>query len=493
MKRAGAERLRVLFVTSELYPLVKTGGLADVAHALSIALDHLGLDVRCLVPGYPAVLGGLESPEAIDRVPDLFGGPARLLAGSAAGCQVIALQADHLYGRPGNPYVDPERHDWPDNDRRFAALDRVGADIGLGRLTRFRPEVVHAHDWQAGLAPAYLAIDGNPRPATIQTIHNLAFQGVFPADRLAALGLPEAHFTVEGLEYWGQISFLKAGLVYADRITTVSPTYAREILKPAAGSGLEGVLAARRSDLKGILNGIDERVWDPANDPHLPACYDPDRLDRRAANKTALQARFGLTPAPDCPVLGTVSRLTWQKGLDLLPAASARWLAEGGQMALILSDGGDQEDTFRELVAAHPGQVGVFFGTEEARSHLVQAGSDVIVVPSRYEPCGLTQLYALRYGAVPVVSRAGGLADSVIDANGAALEDGVATGIVFTPVTADALAEALDRALDLYAEPERWRALQRRAMTRRFGWESSSSASRYRDLYQSVVEGRLAR
>jgi starch synthase len=327
----------------------------------------------------------------------------------------------------------------------------------------------------------------------VQTIHNLAFQGVFPADRLANLGLPGASFTVEGLEYWGKISFLKAGLVYADRITTVSPTYAREILKPGAGSGLEGVLAARRGDLTGILNGIDEGVWDPARDPYLPAPFDHHRLDQRAASKAALQARFGLARSPGRPLLGTVSRLTWQKGLDLLPEASTRWLAAGGQMALILSDGGEAEEAvFRDLVAAHPGQVGVFFGTEEARSHLLQAGSDVIVVPSRYEPCGLTQLYALRYGAVPVVSRVGGLADSVIDANGAALDDGVATGIAFSPVTADALADALDRALALHAQPERWRALQQRGMTRRFGGQSSSAAHRYLELYQRVVDQRSA-
>lgn len=482
---------RVLFVASELFPLIKTGGLADVVHALAVALGQLGHDARCLVPGYPAVLGGLQSASIVAGIPHLFGGPARLLEGTAAGCKVLAIEAAHLYDRPGNPYTDPGHDDWPDNDRRFAALARVAADIGQGQLTSFQPEIVHAHDWQAGLTPAYLALDGDPRPATVQTIHNLAFQGVFPADRLASLGLPATSFTVDGLEYWGRISFLKAGLVYADRITTVSPTYAREILKPGAGSGLEGVLAARRGDLTGILNGIDEGVWDPAGDPYLPAPFDHDRLDQRAASKAALQARFGLAREPDRPLLGTVSRLTWQKGLDLLPRASARWLAEGGQMALILSDGGDAEETvFLDLVAANPGRVGVFFGTEEARSHLVQAGSDVLVVPSRYEPCGLTQLYALRYGTVPVVSRVGGLADSVIDANGAALEDAVATGIVFSPVAADALAEALDRALELYAQPERWRTLQRRGMTRRFGWRSSNAASRYLELYHRLVAGR---
>jgi starch synthase len=480
---------QVLFVASEIYPLIKTGGLADVVHALARALGGLGLEVRCLVPGYPAVVRGLESRSIVAGIPHLFGGPARLLEGNAAGCRVLAIEAAHLYDRPGNPYTGPGHGDWPDNDRRFAALARVGAEIGRGHLISFQPEVVHAHDWQAGLTPAYLALEGGPRPATVQTIHNLAFQGIFPADRLASLGLPAEAFTIDGLEYWGQINFLKAGLVYADRLTTVSPTYAREILKPGAGSGLEGVLAARRSDLFGILNGIDERDWNPASDPYLPAAFDHDRLDQRAASKAALQARFGLARAPDRPLLGAVARLTWQKGLDLLPAASARWLAAGGQMALILSDGDEaQEAVFRGLVKAHPGQVGVSFGTEEARSHLVQAGSDVVIVPSRYEPCGLTQLYALRYGAVPVVSRVGGLADSVIDANGAALDDGVATGIVFGPVTADALADALDRALELYARPERWRALQHRGMTRRFGWESSHAARRYLDLYQRLVD-----
>jgi phosphoglucomutase len=477
--------VRVLFVTPECYPLIKTGGLADVAGALPRALARLGWDVRVLLPAYPAVVERLGDIERVAGVPDLLGGAGTLVHGRTDGdLAVLALEAAHLYARPGNPYLGPDGKDWPDNHLRFAALSWMASRIGLGALRGWRPDLVHAHDWQAGLAPAYLTFAGEPRPRTVFTIHNLAFPGLFPAALLGDLRLPAASFTVAGLEYHGWISFLKAGLQYADRITTVSPTYAREIRTPADGMGFEGVLRQRAGALRGILNGIDEEVWDPARDPHIEAPYGVRRLKAKAINKGALQARFGLESRP-APLFGVVSRLTEQKGLDLLLDALPVLLAGGGQLALLGTGDVQLEQGFRAAARAHPGQIGVRIGYDEPLSHLVQAGADAIIVPSRFEPCGLTQLYGLRYGALPVVARVGGLADTVIDANEGALADGVATGIQFAPVTAEALGFALERAVELYHTPGRWQAVQRRAMTRKVDW--SAPAAAYDELYRELL------
>ena len=383
--------MRVLSVAPELYPLIKTGGLADVTGALPQALARLGWDVRVLLPAYPGVLERLAEAERVADVPDLFGGKARLVHGRADGeLAVLALDAAHLYARPGNPYLGPDGKDWPDNHYRFAALSWVAAGIGLGALGAWRPDLVHGHDWQAGLALAYLALAGEARPRTVFTIHNLAFPGLFPAALLGALRLPAASFTVAGLEYHGLISFMKAGLQYADRITTVSPTYAREIRTPAPGMGFDGVLRARARVLSGIVNGIDDNVWDPARDPHLAASYDVERLGAKAINKRALQMRFGLEPRPDQLLFGVVSRLTEQKGLDLLLDALPVLLAGGGQLALIGAGEAALEEGFRVAAQAQPGRVGVFIGYDEPLSHLMQGGADAIIVPSRFEPCGLT-------------------------------------------------------------------------------------------------------
>jgi phosphoglucomutase len=478
--------VRVLFVTPECYPLIKTGGLADVAGALPGALARLGWDVRVLLPAYPGVVDKLGDVEHVADVPDLFGGPGSLVHGRTdGGLAVLGLEAAHLYERPGNPYLDPDGKDWPDNHLRFAALSWAASRIGLGALGAWRPDLVHAHDWQAGLAPAYLTFASAPRPRTVFTIHNLAFPGLFPAAQLGDLRLPAASFTVVGLEYHGSISFLKAGLQYAERITTVSPTYAREIRTPEQGMGFDGVLRQRAGVLSGIVNGIDEEVWDPARDRHIAAAYDARRLEAKTINKRALQARFGLEPRSDALLFGVVSRLTAQKGLDLLLDALPVLLTRGGQLALLGTGDALLEDGFRAAAAAHPGRIGALIGYDEPLSHLIQAGADAIIVPSRFEPCGLTQLYGLRYGALPVVARVGGLADTVIDANEAALADGVATGIQFAPVAAGALGFALERAFELYRTPERWQALQRRAMTRRVDW--SAPAQAYDRLYRDLL------
>ena len=481
--------MRVLFVTPECYPLIKTGGLADVTGALPLALRAQGGEVRVLLPAYPGVVAALREVEEVAALADLFGGPARLLQGETGdGLEVLALEAAHLYDRPGNPYLGPDGRDWPDNHRRFGALAWVASRIGLGALGGWVPELVHGHDWQAGLAPAYLSFADGPRPATVMTIHNLAFPGLFGASHLAELRLPAASFRVEGLEYYGRISFLKAGLHYADRLTTVSPTYAREIRTPDQGMGFDGLLRRRAADLCGIVNGIDAAVWDPARDPWIAAPYDVGRLDAKAANKQALQRRLGLELRPDALLVCVVSRLTAQKGLDLLLEVLPGLLAAGGQLAMLASGEALLEAGFRAAAARHAGDVGVVFGYDEPLSHLLQAGADAIVIPSRFEPCGLTQLYGLRYGTLPIVARVGGLADTVIDANEAALADGVATGFQFAPVSAEALGFALERAFALYREPARWQAVQRRAMTRTVDW--SLPAAAYLKLYRELLAAR---
>ena len=477
--------LAVLSVASELVPLIKTGGLGDVAAALPRALTKLGLQVRCLIPGYPAVLERLDRARTLRRLDGLFGGEGRLLAAVADGLDLLVIEAPHLYGRAGHPYLAPDGTDWPDNAERFAALGWVAAEIGLGLLPDWRPDVVHAHDWQAGLAPAYLNLSGRSRPATVLTIHNLAFQGQFPAALLDRLRLPHSAYVVEGVEYYGAIGFLKAGLFFADRLSTVSPTYAREIQTPAFGMGLEGLLASRADRLTGIVNGIDEETWNPESDPHLGERYSVHSLAGRAVNKGEVQRRFALREDPAAPLLAVVSRLAWQKGMDLLLAALPALRGLGAQLAMLGSGDVALEQAFLQVAKAHPGVIGCIARHDEALAHLLQGGADAILVPSRFEPCGLTQLYGLRYGTVPIVSRVGGLADTIVDANYSALQDGVATGFQFAPVTVEALEAALERAVALYRDKAAWRRMQRRGMTRRVGW--ARAAEQYADLYRAAV------
>lgn len=477
--------MRVLSVASEIYPLVKTGGLADVAGALPAALAAKGVAMRTLVPGYPSVLEKLERREAVHRFTNLFGGPADLLSADAAGLDLLVIDAPHLYARAGNPYVDRSGRDWPDNAQRFAALSRVAADIGGGLLARYRPQIIHAHDWQAALVPAYLHYDGGKRPGTVLTVHNLAFQGQFPAAMLATLKLPARALALEGVEYFGGVGFLKGGLRFADRITTVSPTYAEEIRTPEGGMALDGLLRLRSDVVSGILNGIDERVWDPSKDPHLPAPYSVTHLSRRARNNQALKERFGIASDSGAMLLGVISRLSEQKGLDLLVAALPRLLSLGADLIVVGTGDATLERAFRAAAAASPGRVGIFIGYDEATAHLVQGGADAILVPSRFEPCGLTQLCGLRYGAVPIVSRVGGLNDTIIDANEMALSAGIATGFQFAPVTREAFEHALTRAASVWREKKAWRRLQTNGMAMEVGWDRA--ATQYARLYRELI------
>ena len=484
--------MRVLFVASECAPFVKTGGLADVAAALPKALGEIGAQARVLLPGYPAVVGALGNTRIALALGSKYGGKLRLLEGQAEGLDLLVLDAPHLYDRPGNPYLGPDRTDWSDNHLRFGALCQVAARLAVEGVGPWRPDVVHAHDWQAGLVPAYLKLaglklTGRAAPPTVTTIHNIAFQGLFPAKVMRKLQLPARAFTVAGLEYYGQISFLKAGLVYADRIATVSPTYARELATPRFGMGMEGVIAARRADLTGVLNGVDLEIWNPETDPHIVAPYSARSLKGKALSRAALAERFGVNAQPDAPLFCVVSRLTHQKGLDLLLDALPRIAGRGAQLLVLGAGDAKLEAGYRAAAAAGDGIVGAVIGYDEPLSHLMIAGADAILVPSRFEPCGLTQLYGLRYGTLPVVARTGGLADTVIDANEAALSAGCATGFQFAPDSLDALCDAIDRACDLFDNRGAWTALARRAMKHTVGWEESAKV--YANLYASLVAG----
>jgi starch synthase len=480
--------LNVLSVASEIFPLVKTGGLADVIGALPAALAEQGVTVRTLIPGYPAVTEAIGGVQTVRSESDWFGGAAQLLVARAAGLDLLVLDAPHLYARQGNPYLGPDGQDWPDNAMRFAALSQMATDIGGGALPGYAPDIVHAHDWQTGLTAAYLHYRGGPRPGTVMTVHNLAFTGKASRDLLGELGLPPQSYAIDGVEFYGTISLLKTGLQFADRITTVSPTYAMEICTDEAGMGFAGLLRARSGVLSGILNGIDTEVWDPTGDTMLAATFDRTTLAKRAANKTALQARLGLDQDATAPLFGVISRLTWQKGTDLVLACLPVLQALGAQLALVGAGEPAIEAGFRIEAERAPNRIGCFIGYDESLAHLVQGGADALLVPSRFEPCGLTQLCALHYGAVPLVARVGGLADTVIDANAAALAAGVATGVQFAPVTAGMLDMAMRRIVALYREPSVWHTLQENGMAAEVTWRGP--ARQYAALYRELVEAR---
>jgi starch synthase len=473
-------RLRVLSVTSEIYPLIKTGGLADVAGALPIALRAEGCETITLIPGYPAVMSLIGQTQVVLEG-QIFGVNVRVLRASYALLDLFVLDAPDFFARPGNPYLTPEGVDWPDNGRRFAALSRTAAMIGSGAISSFSPDIVQLHDWQSALTAAYLHYGGQQRSKTVLTIHNLAYQGRFLRHILDDIGLPQESFNIHGLEYYGDVSFLKGGLQFADRLTTVSPTYAREIQGDEQGMGLGGVLRERSRDLSGILNGIDIDVWNPATDRATARCFTSSDLHERQANKTALQTRFGIEHKSDAFLLGVISRLSWQKGLDLLIECIPAIVDLGAQLVVLGTGEADLENRFREVAKQQPKQIGVLIGYDENLAHLVQAGSDALVVPSRFEPCGLTQLCALRYGAVPIVSRVGGLEDTIVDGGE---QPNAATGFKFEPVDIEQLINALVRARDRFANKPAWRQMQLQGMATDVSW--TSRASQYARLYREL-------
>ena len=477
--------MQVLSVASEMFPFIKTGGLADVSGALPRALGSHGIAVRTMLPCYPAVKRRLPAEAAVvHRYDGLFGGQASIIAAQLDGHDLLVFDAPQLFDRPGGAYGDGTGSDWADNWLRFAAFSRAAADVALGAAGDWTADLVQAHDWQAAMTLAYLRYDQRPAPPSVMTVHNLAFQGRYPASIFPQLGLPAQAMSIDGVEYFGGVGYLKAGLQAASAITSVSPTYVQEIRTPEFGMGLEGLINGRGDDLYGILNGIDTKEWDPETDPHLVANYSAKNLARRAANRRAIRERFQLDDDAS-PIICVISRLTWQKGMDILAAEVGRIVGLGAKLAILGSGDAALEGAFIAAASRHAGRVGVVTGYDEALAHLLQGGADAILIPSRFEPCGLTQLYGLRYGCIPAVARTGGLADTIIDANHAALAAGVATGFQFAPGSGDAMVEGVHRLMTVFRNRKAWSALQRQAMKTDVSWDAS--AAEYAELFRALA------
>ncbi|HSN21875.1 MAG TPA: glycogen synthase GlgA, partial [Usitatibacter sp.] len=474
--------LSVLFATPECAPLAKTGGLGDVSGALPAALAAIGIDVRVLLPGYPAVLRHAAHAGVLAELV-VLGHRARLLESKLADrVPLLVLDCPELYQRGGGPYQADDGDDWEDNPMRFGVLSRVAALLGGDESPLdWRPDIVHCNDWPTALAPLYMRFDAARRAASVVTIHNLAFQGVYPWHAIEDLAIPEEARGLDGIEYHGRTSFLKAGIVYADAVTTVSPTYAREIQTPELGFGMDGILRMRGESLHGVLNGIDTAVWNPQADPHLASGYGMLTLPRKVANKRLLRKRLQLGGPDERPLLGTVSRITHQKGMDVLAAAIPHLVALGAQVAVVGSGDRDMIAQLKAVEARHRESVGVFIGFDEAFAHLVEAGADAFLMPSRFEPCGMNQMYSQRYGTPPIANATGGLVDTIVDdAQGPTC----ATGFLIPEATPEALVAGVTRALAAYRDPPHWKKLQLNGMTRDFGWEPAARA--YLRIYEGI-------
>jgi len=483
--------MKVLHVAAEVHPLVKTGGLADVLGALPQALQAQGgLEVRLLLPGWPAVMQGVGEAHVVASLGPCFGA-ARVTLWQAlmpgTGLPVYVIDAPLLYDRPGNPYHDDVGQEWPDNLQRFALLGWAALQLTAGKLDpAWSPDLLHAHDWHAGMACAYLKSHACTVPSVF-TVHNLAYQGLFPHQDGPLLGLSARFMSSAGLEYHGQLSFMKAGLKFADRLTTVSPRYAQEITTPEFGCGLDGVLRSRAGALSGILNGIDHAVWDPASDGAIAHPFSAQDLSGKAGCKAALQVELGLPADPHAPLVLALSRLTAQKGLDLLLKALPTLMAQGAQVVVQGTGDPALEEALLQAAAAHPGRMAVLIGYDEHRAHRLMAGADLLVVPSRYEPCGLTQMYALRYGTLPLVRATGGLADTVVGPAEARMKGLRPNGFTFIEPAAEALEAALVEALQVWRDASKRVTMQRHGMAQDFSW--AASAQRYRALYESLCSG----
>lgn len=490
---AEARPLRVLYAVAELYPLVKTGGLADVAEGLPRALRAARLDVRILLPAYRVVMEQVAGAPTIAILRAMADGEdVRLLECMLPGTEVpvYLVDAPKYFDRPGGPYADEEGRDWHDNAARFALFGRVIASLGSSEAgLEWRPDIVHGNEWHTGLGLALLGRDRST-PASVFTIHNLAHRGLFPTDTVHALALPPGLLSPDRLEFHGSLSFIKGGLVFADRLVTVSPTYAGEILTPEHGFGLDGLLRHRAGCLRGILNGVDYSVWDPRRDPHIARLYGSNSLNGKRINKLALQRELGLIQDEDAFLLGCIARLTHQKGTDLLLDAMPDLMSHPEVQLAVLGEG---EPHFHAALStagsSYPGRIHTCVGFREALAHRILAGSDVLLMPSRFEPCGLTQLYALRYGTVPIVRATGGLLDTVVDATDASLAERRATGFVFGGADSHELVAAVRRAAALWkSSPRHWRQLRQTGMKQDFSWDRSAAA--YAGVYRECVQAR---
>ncbi len=488
--------MKLLFATPELAPWMKSGGLGEISWSLPAALHEAGVDVHILAPAYAPLLDAFPEAKPVAEFAQPGGHllPARLLEAKADnGVPLLLIDCPGYYVRSGSAYQDDAGNDFADNHLRFGLLSRIAALLAGGATPlRWHPDILHCNDWPCGLAPAYLHFMGGATAATVMSIHNLAFQGIFQADTQDALGLPATAFAIDGVEYWDKLSFMKAGLHYAQRITTVSPRYAEEIQTEEFGYGFAGLLRWRRNDLTGILNGIDMRAWDPATDTYLPQRYEFAHLKGKETNKTALRQRLGLAQESSCPLLGAVSRITHQKGLDLLAEIGEEIALLPAQLALLGAGDKHLEAALKALAGRHPGRFSVTLGYDEGLAHLIEAGSDIFLMPSRFEPCGLNQMYSLRYGTPPVVRATGGLADTVVDCNEATLAAGTANGFAFTDATAQALLDTVRRAVSAWHDKTLWRKLQRNGMLLDFGWARAAEAYRvvYADLSKKKKAGR---
>ena len=481
--------MRVLFVTSEIYPLAKTGGLADVSAALPKALTALGVEMHVLLPGYPKAIEAAANKSVTVELADFMGaGVVRLISARTPDIllPIWLVDCPSLFRRAGGPYQDEDGQDWPDSAQRFALFNHVAALLSCGQMVKnWHADLIHANDWPTGLVPAILTACPAPRPATVFTIHNLAYQGLFPAALFPKLGLPDDAFSPEGLEFHGKISFLKAGIYYSDRLTTVSPTYAREILAAEFGCGLEGLLQRREQDLVGILNGVDYQIWDPATDVNLPCNFSLEDIAGKRACKTALQQEFGLKVDVEAALVVYISRITDQKMADVVANALPEIIGNGALFVLLGDGERHLEAQFALAAQRYPGRIAVRIGYEERLAHRLLAGGDILLHPARYEPCGLTQLYAMHYGTLPIVRNTGGLHDTVIDATEDSLSRGTATGFAFEGAIGTDMVRCLERALALYRQPSVWRKVQRQAMAQYFGW--AEPARHYLALYHSLV------
>ena len=481
---------RILFATSEAFPLIKTGGLGDVAGSLPRALLGLKQDVHLILPAYADVLARAGRLKTVAEF-TIRHHNVRLLAGTLPATRVPVWLVDcpELYDRPGNPYLAPDGKPWPDNAWRYTIFAEAVVLVANNQLgLDWQPEIVHCNDWQTGLIPALLSLQPQ-RPATVFTIHNLAYQGTFPYQTFQDLGLSPELWHLDGLEYHGQLSFIKGGLVFADRINTVSPSYAREIQTPKFGYGLDGLLRHRQTVLSGILNGIDIKEWNPGTDSFLPETYNRRSLANKAVNKAALQQNLGLNPDADTLLIGFVGRMVEQKGVDILLDGIQEILSLPIQLAILGSGQVHFEKALSKIATQHAGQVAVKIGYSESLAHQIEAGADVFLMPSRFEPCGLNQMYSMRYGTPPIVRQVGGLADTVSDANETNLAAKTATGFVFSGERGTDLYQTIARACDLFADKNKWKSIQLTGMGHDFSWQNS--AQEYLKLYGAALGEKL--